>query len=921
MQRFRVWLLRHPIICIVATLLLTALLGSYALRIRIDSSIENILPAGDPQVRFYDDVRRTFGGDDVGVIGVRANDLFAQATLEKIARITDAVAKLEGVERVLSLTNTVDPAADVFHPPPLLTLPASAAQIAALKDKLRATPLYGKNLVADDFTGAAINVFFKSMTDAEYVDLGIDAKIEAILGAEKGSLYYTGAAHVKQAAVEMMRDDLRRFTPLAMGLVLAVLWFSFWTAAGVVLPLLSVLMAVVWTLGIMVLAGKSITLGTFILPPLLIVVGSSFGTHVMARYYEQVHGGAPADQWVTRALERVSLPLTVSALTMVIGFAALMVNRITAIRDLGLFACVGVVCLTVSSLTLIPAVLQLLRQGRGRRGRGRAQTARLWEVLIRLGEKTHDWRAAVLAVGVLMALASLPGIAKIRVDSDFLYYFDPSSPVRRDNETINQDIVGSNPFFLVVEGREAGALKRWENLRLIRELQKFVAGLDGITASVSVVDYLELLEAGLKHGGEADIVVNERGEVVEPAGQKTFWEDPSALAPVLAVVDSSGDTFKSVVTSDFRRANILVRTKLSGSRRIEAVLQQVRGFIDQHFPKDLKVTPSGNLVLLTGTASDIVTGQIQSLALALVVSFVVMALMFLSIKVGALVILPNVLPILMFFGVMGWFGVLLNLGTSLIAAIALGIAVDSTVHYMARLNQELRGETQQRAAQVRALRSVGPPIIYATVALGLGFLTFAFSGFVPIQSFGILTAITMVTALAANLVLLPAVLATTEIITLWDLVGVTLGQDPTRTIPLFAGLRAGQARLVVLMGKLRSFSAGEVIVRKGEVGGEMFVIVRGEADVVAGSEAHRRAVMHLKRGDVFGEMALVRHHTRSADVVATDDVEALAIDEHFLERLQRRYPRIAAKVLLNITKIVSDRLQRMTDKYVGETGV
>src|SRR5206468_3116097 len=176
-----------------------------------------------------------------------------------------------------------------------------------------------------------------------------------------------------------------------------------------------------------------------------------------------------------------------------------------------------------------------------------------------------------------------------------------------------------------------------------------------------------------------------------------------------------------------------------------------------------------------------------------------------------------------------------------------GLAVDSTVHYMARLILELRGETDQVAALVRTVRTVGVPIVYTTVALFLGFLTFAFSSFVPIQNFGILTGFTMAAALGANLVLLPALLATTKVITLWDLVGVKLGEQPARTIPLFAGLRPAQARIVVLMG----------------------------------------------------------------------DLQVLAVDERFLRRIQLRYPRIASKVFLNLTRVLSDRLQRTTEQYVA----
>jgi predicted RND superfamily exporter protein len=918
MDAFARWLVSHPVPVVVVTLVATLLLGARAVHIRFENALDSMLPAGDPAVAYYERTRTLFGSDDVAVVGVIADDLFAPQTIEKLAHVTDALAKIEGVERVLSIANAVDPAADVLHPPRLLPhIPPTPGEVEALRKKLASTPLYGKNMISDDGKGAAINVFFRPLTDAEYVDFQIDDHIRQILRTAGGPerFFYTGAAHVKQAAVELMRQDLFHFTPLAIGLVVVALWLAFRTRRGVVLPLASVVIAVVWTLGIMVLAGKGITIGTFVLPPLLLVVGASYAIHVMARYYEQAAIGGDRKDVVVRGFQRVWMPLAISAVVTVIGFGSLMVNRIPAIFELGLFAVVGIVCLTITSLTFLPAVLALLALPAAA-ARGQAAVSPLVPLLGWIARLVYEERRAILAGAVMVGAVALVGARFIHVDSDFLSYFSPRAEVRRANETINHEIVGSNPFYVVIEAREPGALRRWEVLKHVRDLQQYLATLPGVTSSLSLVDYLELLETGLNAGGEGDFIVDPQGNIVPAAKPATFWEEPKNLEPVLKMIDASPATFKGVVTADFGKASILVRTNLSGSRAIEKTLADIREYVAGHFPADLPVQLTGNLVLLTGTTSDIVAGQIESLGIALGVIFAVMALMFLSVRIGFLAIVPNLLPIIIFFGVMGWLGILLNLGTSLIATIALGIAVDSTIHYMARLNLELQGETDQAAAISRTLRTVGVPIVYTTVALFFGFLTFALSSFVPIQSFGVLSGVTMATALGANLVLLPTVLATAKIITVWDLVGVKLGKDPASTIPLFAGLRPTQARVVCLMGQLRRYEAGQAIVRVGERGDAMFVIIQGECEVWVGDSAHRQRIRELRRGEVFGEMGLVRQNERSADVVATSPVEALELDERFLERIRRRYPRIAAQVLLNLTRLLSDSLDRTTQRLI-----
>jgi CRP-like cAMP-binding protein len=167
----------------------------------------------------------------------------------------------------------------------------------------------------------------------------------------------------------------------------------------------------------------------------------------------------------------------------------------------------------------------------------------------------------------------------------------------------------------------------------------------------------------------------------------------------------------------------------------------------------------------------------------------------------------------------------------------------------------------------------------------------------------------MLVALAADVILLPAILSTTRIITLWDLLYLKLGRDPHKAIPLFEGLRPLQAKIVTLMGELKAFPKNEAIVRQGQMGSEMYVLLKGSADIFIETHGESKRIAGLERGDVFGEMGLVRHHERTADVVATEDVEVLAVNERFLSRVKRRYPRIGAQIFFNVAKILSDRLE------------
>ncbi len=910
-------IVRFPWLVLVVVAVITMALGSGVARLRVDSSVGTLLPREDPGQALYAQVIERFGNDEIDIIGVLAPDVLSAATLEKIRTVTTRAAAIEGVAHVISLTNVRDPIADVLNPPLLIPeIPTTKAARDRLRERIKDNPLFAGNLISPDSHGAAINVFFDDGARTEEATQRIDAELEALLtemrrDGEPERFYMTGLSHLKVKGLALMRRDLAVLTPASLALMIAVLFFSFRTRRGVVLPLLCVIAGVLWTMGVMGWIGEPISLGTLVLPSLLIVIGSSYATHVVARYYLELEAPTGDQHPVHRTLRQAGLPVFISGLATLIGFSALLLNEIQAVRALGLYAVIGITFLFVLSMTLVPALIVVMPERGYRRGAAAGDGGGLGRALSRLAQFDIRHRRIIFVVAAGLVALSIMALPRIQADTNFLAYFPHDSPIRFAHTAISSRVAGALPFYVVVGTGQPQSMVDMRALRELRELQRYLESLPGVSRTVAFTDYLDLLDSGLRASG--DIVIDDQGNEVKPEDVKSFWDDPRRLDEVLTLVRQNPETFRSVITPDLGQANVLVRTRFETSKEIAEVVDRIREWAEQH--PGMPAEPTGSIILLNGTTDDVVWGQVESVSIALAVIFVVMSLLFLSAKVGFIAMLPNIVPVMFFFGILGWSSIMLNIGTSIIAAIALGIAVDNTIHYMVRFNRELQETYDERRSLSAALSTVGRPIVYTSVALTLGFLVMRLSDFVPIRDFGTLSAATMLSALVTNVVLLPALLAQTRIVTLWDLLFVKLGKDPHKTVRLFHGLRRAQARIAVLLGRLQDVPAGEAVFRQGDLGEEMYVIINGRADVVVhGADGRRRLVHQLKSGDVFGEMGLVRQQKRTADIIAVEDLELLAVDQRFLERLQRRYPRIAATVFLNLTRILSDYVQRTTDQ-------
>jgi hypothetical protein len=348
----------------------------------------------------------------------------------------------------------------------------------------------------------------------------------------------------------------------------------------------------------------------------------------------------------------------------------------------------------------------------------------------------------VLVGWLLLTAAAVAAVPRIAIDTDYLSYFDAESPVRRDFEAVTRLLAGAVPIYVVLSGPASGAFREPAALRAMERIQARLGETPGVTRTVSMVDFVRVLNR----------VVS--GD--DPAAERIPDTRSGAADLIYLIPKHDLGRFSNVNQS---RANILVRTGEVGSaaiRELEARIEAV--LAEEPLPPGLRADVTGNTILLSHSADGIAAGQPRTVGFAAVAILILVTGSLRSARLGLVAMIPNAVPVLLFFGALGWGVAPLSLPTSLIASIALGIAIDATAHYLVRYRSERLQGCGPVDAVLRTSSAVGPPIAVAAVTLFCGFAVVAFSEFATLRQFGLLSAVTMAVCAATDLLLLPAVL-------------------------------------------------------------------------------------------------------------------------------------------------------------------
>ena len=724
------------------------------LRIRIDPSSESLLALGDPVAELYREAVRDFGHDEIYAAALECPEVFHADCLGSLERVSNRVAHLEGVRSVSSLVDAtslrwVESEEWIEIKPFIESVPEDRASLLELRHRALNDVVYRRTLVAEDAKAAALNIGFQEMDDAFFLASGLDDSITGILAGEvesEQSYHIAGRPHTKVHVYNGIVRDLWLLIPLAIVLMGMVLWAFFRTLRGVVLPLGTALAANVWTFGAMAALGESLTLLSGMLGPLLLAIGSVYGVHVVARYEEEAREAPNPARAALVSLEQVRLPALIASLTTVIGFAALLITDVPAVFQLGLFAMLGIVASTLIALVGIPAALALFPlpvQGPGVKGQGgQGRSGGLDVGLANLARLVGRHSALAIGVWVVLGLGAVALLPRIEVDTDYLSYFAPDDPIRQDFEAVNRLLAGVVPIYIVIDGDGPGSFRDPDLVRAVDSLEDRLSVVPGVSRTLSFNDMLGRLNRAFHADDpEAERVPDSRAAITE----LLFMLPKDDLTPFLTV--------------DHSRANVIVRTGAVGSSAILELERKLQAVLDSHpLPRGAEARITGNAILLAHSADAITRAQPRSVGLAAVAIFGLITLALRSPGLGLVAMIPNLVPVLFFFGLLGAGLAPLSLPVSLIGSMALGIAIDDSAHFLVRYTRERRRGRDPFEAAMLCSRHVGRPIVITSVMLCLGFLVVTASRFATLQEFGFLSALTMGVCLATDLILLPAVL-------------------------------------------------------------------------------------------------------------------------------------------------------------------
>ena len=752
MRRFADLLLRYPRRCFAALVAVTLAFAGVLLTtgVRFDYNLENFLPAGDPTIQQYRAFTEAYEPDDVYVVvGFDVEDAFAFETLRDVQAMTREIEALDGVEGVVSLATfeNLRGTAEGVEIRPLLpeTLVENPDSLAAYRARVLDDRLATGFVVNDEATATGLVVEIERERNSYAARGAVIAAVKEVLAPyqRRYAFRYSGYPYLRNTYVETLQVEMVKYVALSSLVILVALAWMFRSVRGVVVPLVTVYLGVLWTVGAMMLFGSAIDVLTSTLAAIVLVVAVADSIHLLAKYHDGLAEGLGKRAALRQTLERLGAATFLTSATTAIGFGTLATSKVLPMQRFGIFTAVGVMLTFAISLVLVGTVAQWTRPPTAaqveRIGRGGFRPLLVW-----LDAFTYR-HARAIAVGSLAVVGlGLWGATGLRVNAFVNDDMGPRTQAYQDMVYLQERLVSPFRFEVLLTADDADAFKDPALWARVERLEGWLEARPEVGRVLSGADLLRQMNRVM----HADSAAYDRlPEAEDLTAQYLF---------LLELTDE--DALRRLVDFDYREARLSASMDDVGSARLEEFQAAFAAVAAEILGPDITVTQTGTNVLAANLSDYLVESLLVSIGLAFVFISALMGALFRNLKLVLISLVPNVVPLVVVAGVMGVLGIDIKPATAVIFSVAFGIAVDDTIHFLARLKQEARAGRPLREAVRAALLGTGKAIVLTSLILLGGFLVLMTSSFQSTMYMGGLISLTIAMALLADLLLLPALL-------------------------------------------------------------------------------------------------------------------------------------------------------------------
>ena len=736
------WMLsagRWPLLALLLVITLIMVAGLTRLRVEEDTrSMTSIRPE---QREHLQRLRDLFGNDEVLLVSLTPPQLLSQDGLELLSELSGRIGALDGVSQVMSLDNVGQLVAGRYgaEEKPLLTKSDNGAfSVADLRDSLQKNPLYQNLLIsADQRTAGLLIVPADRPDDARHLPALISS-LRGLLSeySERAELHLTGVAVQKNDVADLIRRDQRTVLPLVVAVLTVLLAVAFRRLGGVLLPLAATAVSLIWTMGLYALCGYRLNTISALLPPVVMILAVSNSVHLYNGWLHIEGSDRQPNQLLAERFGELLIPCSFTALTTAFGLLSLTLSSIPAVRQFGLFAAFGVLFSLLVSLLAVPIGLSFLPLPKRRTRSGTGLLRRLLDGVAGL---TICHARTVLAVAaVLLALAVL-ALPRLQNNTNLVGFLLDSAPLAIDTAYIDRHLGGVNALEFMLSRADGQALDNVADYRALERFEQQAGDRQGVAKVISILPVLRQLHRA-ETGGE-------NAALPENGNDLRYELDLLRQAEQL-------DQSPRYLTDDRRTARFSVLLHDIGSRAALTVTEQLESAGQEIFGAKYRLVPTGSYYQVILDSQRLVGDMLKSFSLSLFLVMLAILALLRSFRLTLLAVIPNIIPIIWTLGLMGLLRIDLSTGTAMIGAVAFGLAVDDTIHYLVHFRR-VRSQGVETAVRTTTTR-IGRALLITTLVLALGFWTGCFGSFKPTIYFSLLVGGTLLGALLCDLLVLPA---------------------------------------------------------------------------------------------------------------------------------------------------------------------